>query len=49
MLPFLLLTLSIVDMIVIGSNLPEIGELQDYLAIEFEMKDLGDLKILPWH
>ncbi|PNX79231.1 pentatricopeptide repeat-containing protein mitochondrial-like [Trifolium pratense] len=32
------------DMIVTGSNLHEIGELRDYLAMEFEMKDLGDLK-----
>ncbi|MCI52588.1 hypothetical protein A2U01_0073834, partial [Trifolium medium] len=27
-----------------GSNLHEITELRDYLAMEFEMKELGDSK-----
>jgi transposase InsO family protein len=39
-----LLIVYVDDMIVTGSNLHEIGELRDYLAKEFEMKDLGDLK-----
>ncbi|CAL2264786.1 unnamed protein product [Prunus armeniaca] len=32
------------DMIITGNNKQEISQLQDYLATEFEMKDLGGLK-----
>ena len=32
------------DMIVTGDDREEISRLKDYLAIEFEMKDLGGLK-----
>ncbi|CAL9024715.1 unnamed protein product [Prunus brigantina] len=32
------------DMIITGNDKQEISQLQDYLAIEFEMKDLGGLK-----